>query len=263
MAADRTELVALASELADLARPILLRHYRQAATAVDTKRDLSPVTIADRDAEAAMRKAIADRFPDHGIIGEEYGPERADAEFVWVLDPIDGTKSFIAGKPLFGTLIACAEAGQPVVGVIDMPALSERWIGADDRPTTMTTAATAGQTMRTRPCKRLSSALMHATSPAMFKGGDADRFAAIAASVRHPIYGSDCYGYAMVSGGWSDLVIEASLQVYDFAACVPVVTGAGGVMAGWDGRPLRIDSPGRVIACGDPALLPSVLRVVG
>ncbi len=252
---DRSRLLALGEQLAVVARPIVLAHYRQRGTAVEAKSDLSPVTVADRGAEAAMRRAIAAAFPDHGIIGEEYGADRPDAEFAWVLDPIDGTKSFISGKPLFGTLIACLHQGVPVVGIIDMPALDERWIGADDRPTTLNGTAVA-----TRPCPALSAALLNATSPHMFTGADADRFARLAGAVRHPVYGSDCYGYAMVAGGWSDVTVEASLQLYDFAACAPVVAGAGGVMTDWQGRPLGRGSDGRVVACGDPALLDAVLE---
>jgi len=250
----RDREVALALELAALARPIVLRHFRS-PLAVDTKPDRSPVTIADRDAEAAMRAAIARRFPNHGVIGEEHGRDRADAEFVWVLDPIDGTKSFITGKPLFGTLIALAERGRPVVGVIDMPALNECWWGADDRGTLMN-----GAPVQTRPCGDLAQAMLYATTPHMFHGADEAAFARLAAAVRHPLYGADCYAYAMVAGGWSDLVVEAMLQAYDFCALVPVVEGAGGVMSDWQGRPLTTASDGRVVACGDARLHGPVLE---
>ncbi|MBI3515190.1 MAG: histidinol-phosphatase [Proteobacteria bacterium] len=256
--ASRDREVALALELAALARPIVLKHFRQ-PLAVDTKADLSPVTVADRTAEAVMRTAIGRVFPDHGIIGEEHGRERADAEFVWVLDPIDGTKSFISGKPLFGTLIALTWRGRPVVGVIDMPALGECWWGADDRPSVMN-----GKPIRSRPCGDLAQALLYATSPHMFHGADEAAFARLAGSVRHPLYGADCYAYALVAGGWSDLAVEASLQAYDFCALVPVVEGAGGVMTDWQGRALTTASDGRVVACGDRRLLDPVLaRLAG
>jgi len=249
----RDREVTLARELAALARPIVLKHYRTTLT-VDAKADLSPVTIADRDCEAAMRAAINRAFPDHGIIGEEYGRERADAEFVWVLDPIDGTKSFITGKPLFGTLIALTWQGRPVVGVIDMPALAERWSGADDRAATLN-----GAPVKSRACGDLAQATLYATTPHMFRGADADAFARLAARVRYPLYGADCYAYAMVAGGWNDLVVEASLGTYDFCALVPVVEGAGGVMADWQGHGLTTRADGRVIACGDPRLLDPAL----
>jgi inositol-phosphate phosphatase/L-galactose 1-phosphate phosphatase/histidinol-phosphatase len=249
----RDRELTLAHELAALARPIILQHFRS-PLAVEAKHDLSPVTVADRDAEAAMRQAIGRTFPDHGIIGEEYGRERADAEFVWVLDPIDGTKSFITGKPLFGTLIALTWQGRPVVGVIDMPALDERWCGADDRGTTCN-----GAPVRSRGCGELAHATLYATTPHMFRGADADGFARLTARVRYPLYGADCYAYAMLAAGWNDLVVEASLGVYDYCALVPVVEGAGGVMADWQGRPLTTGSDGRVIACGDRRLLEPAL----
>ena len=251
--AARDREVALALELAALARPIILKHYR-GPLAVDTKADQSPVTIADRDAEAAMRAAIARTFPEHGVIGEEFGRERADAEFVWVLDPIDGTKAFITGKPLFGTLIALAERGRPVVGVIDMPALDECWWGADDRVAQMN-----GKPVRARPCGDLAQAMLYATTPEMFRGADAAAFARVSGAVRHTLYGADCYASALLAGGWSDLVVEASLQTYDFCALAPVVEAAGGVMTDWQGRPLTVASDGRVVACGDARLLAPVL----
>jgi inositol-phosphate phosphatase/L-galactose 1-phosphate phosphatase/histidinol-phosphatase len=249
----RDREVALALELAALARPIVLKHYRTKLT-VDAKADLSPVTIADRDCEAAMRAAINRAFPDHGIIGEEYGRERADAEFVWVLDPIDGTKSFITGKPLFGTLIALTQAGKPIVGVIDMPALDERWWAADDRKTVMN-----GRPVTVRPCGALGEAMLYATSPHQFRGADEAAFARVVGAVRHPLYGADCYHYAMLAAGWSDIVVEASLQAYDFCACVPVVEGAGGIVTDWQGKPLTPASDGRVVAVGDPRLLEPIL----
>ncbi|MBV8168876.1 MAG: histidinol-phosphatase [Alphaproteobacteria bacterium] len=253
MTVSRDREVTLARELAALARPIVLKHYRTTLT-VDAKADLSPVTIADRDCEAAMRAAINRAFPDHGIIGEEYGRERADAEFVWVLDPIDGTKSFITGKPLFGTLIALTQAGKPIVGVIDMPALDECWWAADDRTSVMN-----GRPVAVRPCGALGEAMLYATSPHQFRGADEAAFARVAGAVRHPLYGADCYHYAMLAAGWSDIVVEASLQAYDFCACVPVVEGAGGVVTDWQGRPLTPASDGRVVACGDRRLLEPIL----
>ena len=249
MTADRTALVALAARLAEVARPLILEHYR-APLEVERKSDASPVTVADRAAEAAMRRLIEATFPDHGILGEEYGAVRADQRHVWVLDPIDGTKAFITGKPLFGTLIACCEEGVPVVGVIDMPALGERWIGADDRGATLD-----GRPVRARACPDLGEALMYSTSPDMFHGADAERHRRLASSVRHALYGADCYAYALVAGGWSDLVVEASLQPYDYCACAAVIAAAGGVMTDWQGRPVRIDSGSQVLAAGDPALV--------
>jgi inositol-phosphate phosphatase / L-galactose 1-phosphate phosphatase / histidinol-phosphatase len=237
--------LALAAALADAAGAEIRPHFRQPLT-VDDKPDLSPVTIADRAAEAAMRRLIGERFPDHGIIGEEYGPERADAEFVWVLDPIDGTKSFISGVPLFGTLIALAHQGRPIVGVIDQPISRERWVGAQGRPTTFNGAA-----IRCRSCPALAAATVFSTSPDMFRGADAAAHARVAGTVKLVRFGADCYAYGLVALGFVDLVIEASLKAYDFSAMLPIVEGAGGVASDWQGAPLTVASDGRVVVAGD------------
>ena len=194
-----------------------------------------------------MRRLIAARFPEHGIIGEEYGPERAEAEFVWVLDPIDGTKSFISGVPLFGTLIALSRHGRPIVGVIDQPILRERWVGAAGRAATMN-----GQPVRCRPCPALASATAFATSPDMFTGEDAAAFARLAAGVKLVRFGADCYAYGLLALGCIDIVVEASLKPYDFSAMLPIIEGAGGIATDWQGAKLTIRSDGRVLVAGDP-----------
>jgi len=237
--------VALAAELADAAGAAI-RPFFRVPLRVDDKADLSPVTAADRAAEAAMRRLIAARFPDHGIIGEEYGREREGADFVWVLDPIDGTKSFISGVPLFGTLIALAFEGRPVVGVIDQPISRERWAGALGRPSTL-----GGRPIRCRPCAGLDAATVFATTPDMFVGADSAAFARVRGAAKLVRYGADCYAYGLLALGFVDLVIEASLKPYDFCAMVPIVAGAGGVASDWQGRPLGLGSDGRVVAAGD------------
>ena len=239
------QFLALAIELADAAGAAIRPHFRQALT-VDDKPDLSPVTVADRAAEAAMRRLINARFPEHGIIGEEYGPEREEAEFVWVLDPIDGTKSFISGVPLFGILIALARAGRPILGIIDQPILRERWIGAAGRPTTFNGAA-----IRTRACAALGNATVFSTGPDMFRDADAAAHARVAAAAKLQRYGADCYAYGLLASGFIDVVLEASLKPYDFSAMLPVVEGAGGIASDWRGAPLTIASDGRVLVAGD------------
>ncbi len=244
--------LALAGALADAAG-IVIRSYFRRKIAVDDKSDLTPVTIADREAEAAMRRLIAERFPDHGIIGEEHGRTRPEADYVWVLDPIDGTKSFISGIPLFGTLIALAHNGRPVLGVIDQPILRERWLGAAGRATTLN-----GAPVRTRPCRSLGAATLFSTAPEiMFKGADADGFASLRAAVKLTRNGADCYAYAQLASGFIDLVVEAGLKPYDYCALVPVIEGAGGIISDWHGRALELGSDGRVIAAGDPTLAPA------
>ena len=239
------QFLALAVDLADAAGEAIRPYFRQ-PLAVDDKPDLSPVTVADRAAEMAMRRLIAERCPTHGIIGEEFGPERADAEFVWVLDPIDGTKSFISGVPLFGTLIALAYRGRPILGIIDQPILRERWIGAPGRPTTLN-----GMPIRARSCPALAGATVFSTSPDMFRGADATAYGRVAAAAKLVRFGADCYAYGLLALGCIDIVIEASLKPYDFSAMLPVVAGAGGIASDWQGRKLTLASDGRVLVAGD------------
>jgi histidinol-phosphatase len=245
---DLEALAGLAERLADAVRPIVMGYFRS-NVAFDVKADSSPVTAADREAEAAMRRLIEETFPEHGILGEEYGGDRLDAACVWVLDPIDGTKSFVTGKPLFGTLIALLRDGRPLIGVIDMPALRERWVGIDGRPTTFNR-----RPVRVRACPELPRAWLYASSPHMFVNADADAFSRLRTRCYAALYGADCYAYGLLASGTVDLVCEASTQPYDYCALVSVVTGAGGIITDWEGRPLGLGSDGRVLAAGDPRM---------
>jgi histidinol-phosphatase len=240
--------LALAGALADKAGAILRRYFRSDLL-VESKHDNTPVTVADREAEAEMRALIEARFPDHGVLGEEHGRTRPEADYVWVIDPIDGTKSFISGVPLFGVLIALTFKGVPVLGVIDQPILRERWSGAEGRKTTLN-----GKPVATRACSALADATLYATSPDMFADADADAFARVRKAVKLARYGADCYAYALLAAGFIDLVVEAGLKPYDFCALAPVVEGAGGEMSDWAGDALSLHSDGRVVAAGDPAL---------
>ncbi|HTS90877.1 MAG TPA: histidinol-phosphatase [Stellaceae bacterium] len=244
-------LLAFANELAEIAGTIARRYFRK-GVAVDDKADRSPVTVADREAEAALRAAIERAYPADGILGEEHGAVRLDARRVWVLDPIDGTKSFISGVPLFGTLIALVEAGEPVLGVIDQPISRERWLGARGHATTL-----SGAPVRTRSCPTLGAATLYATSPDMFTGAEAQSFARLKSAVKLARFGADCYAYGLLAAGFIDVVVEASLKPYDYLAMVPVIEGAGGSIVDWEGRKLGLGSGGRILACGDPTLLPS------
>ncbi|MBM3503789.1 MAG: histidinol-phosphatase [Alphaproteobacteria bacterium] len=243
------EFCAFAHELADASGAIIRSHFRS-PFAVDTKADQSPVTVADRGAELAIRDLIGRRFPDHGIIGEEFPAVRSDAEHVWVLDPVDGTRAFVAGKPLFATLIALVSRNRPILGVIDQPVLGERWLGAVGRGTTMNGAA-----VRTRRVSSLDQALLSATSPEMFEGADAVAFERLKRAVRQNHWGGDAYGYALLASGQIDLVVESRLKFYDYAALVPVIEEAGGAIRDWAGQPLSAASDGHVLAVGDAGLL--------
>ena len=248
--------VDLACRLADAAAPIHRRYFR-AAAAVETKADGSPVTAADREAEAAMRAILAAEAPDHGILGEEQGAERLDAEYVWVLDPLDGTQSFVTGKPTFGTLVGLARHGVPVLGVIDQPILDDRWIGVEGQTTTFNGAPAA-----TRRCAALDRAWLSATSPHMFSEAEFADFERLRQRVWRTVYGAECLAYGLLALGFVDLVVEADLKPYDFCALVPVVKGAGGDMTDWRGRPLTLESDGRVVATGDAGLLEAALAAL-
>jgi inositol-phosphate phosphatase/L-galactose 1-phosphate phosphatase/histidinol-phosphatase len=250
------EFTDFAEKLADAARAILRRHFRTPIT-VDTKADNSPVTIADRDAEAAMRALIAEIHPDHGILGEEFGSKNPDAEFIWVLDPIDGTRSFITGRPIFGTLIALVRNGIPVLGIIDQAILDERWIGAAGRNTLFN-----GASIHTRRCPDLGIAVLSTTSPDLFNPSEAAAFRRLTTQTDTTIYGGDCYGYALLASGYADLVVEAGLKPYDFCALVPVIAGAGGVVTDWCGNQITIESKGDILAVGDPELLAPALNLL-
>lgn len=225
-----------------------MRHFRRPLD-YQRKSDASPVTLADQGIERRLRERIAARFPDHGLLGEEFAPVPGE-RFTWVIDPIDGTKSFITGMPLFGTLLALhdAEAGRPVWGVIDMPALGERWQG-DGRA-----AWFDGQSARVSDCRDLTQAQICCTSPDFFGAADWAAWQRLSGQAAYRRFGGDCYLYGMLASGWIDLVAEVSLQPFDFLALVPVIEGAGGVISDWEGAPLGMDSDGRVLAAATPDL---------
>ena len=249
---DGAEARAAAILMADTARAVLLRYFRTPLP-VEYKVDGSAVSHADREAEASMRAIIVDRFPRHGIKGEEFGDNRAGAEYVWVLDPLDGTSAFLAGAPTFGCLIALVYRGRPVLGVIEHPATGERWVGVSGEAAVYSHHEHS-QPVKTHHCETLGQATLSATTPEMFHEGEAESFARLRASVRTARYGLDCYAYGLLSLGYVDLVAEASLGTHDFCALAPVVTGAGGVITDWLGQPLTLGSDGRVLAAGAAAL---------
>jgi histidinol-phosphatase len=243
------EFLSLAGSLAAAGRAVAQRHFRQ-GLAVEDKADESPVTRADREAETAMREIIAAAHPDHGIHGEEFGVENSGAEFVWVLDPIDGTKRFITGNPLFGCLVALLQGGRPILGLIDMPILEERWLGAAGRATTFTDRSGSRES-RVRACADLGAATVLATSPDMFMGADAPAFGRLRQAAKLTLYGGDCFNYGLLASGFTDLVVEANLAPYDHLAHAPIIMGAGGIMTDWQGRPTDLDTDGRVLCAGD------------
>ncbi len=252
-AADLDRLADVAVRLAEAAGPEIRARFRRPIP-VEQKSNRTPVTEADRAAETAMRAVLAELRPDDGIIGEEFGAHRTEAPIVWVLDPIDGTKAFMSGRPTFGTLIAVLVDGVPAVGVIDQPVVGDRWVGAVGRPTQHN-----GTDAKSRPCPRLDAAILSSTSPDQFdKPADADAFDRLQRRVDFVTWGGDCYAYGLLASGHLDIVVEAGLALHDFSALAPVVTGAGGAMTDWRGDPLRLGSDGRVLAVGDPAMASTV-----
>ncbi|MBE1237694.1 histidinol-phosphatase [Phaeovibrio sulfidiphilus] len=246
---DLSMCVALAHELAEISAGIIRPLFRSPALNVDDKADLTPVTAADRDSEAAMRERIREVFPDHGVIGEEFPAENPDAEFVWVLDPVDGTGALVSGLPTFGTLIGLCHRGTPVLGLINQPISDERWIGLTGEQTLFN-----GERAKVRAVRSLDQATIFTTALDCF-ASDSDRsaFERLAGKTRLRRFGCDCYAYGLLALGWCDLVCETGLKVHDFTALVPVITGAGGRMTGWDNRPLDLSSDGRVLAStGEP-----------
>lgn len=204
-------------------------------------------------------RAVLSRFADHAILGEEGGEERSGARYRWVLDPIDGTRAFITGRPQFGTLVALLDGDTPILGLIDQPITGERWLGVAGQPTLF--RGEYGEP-RTRRCASLAAAELSCTSPAIFTPEEQPRWQRLAGGVRRVSWGGDCYAYGLLALGQIDVVAEATLKLWDWAALVPVIHGAGGSITDWQGAPLRPDGDGTVLALGDPALLHAAVEAL-
>ena len=243
-------------EMADAARDIALRYFRKNLV-VDEKEDKTPVTQADREIEQKLRELIKQKFPAHGVIGEEFGKDNEKAEFVWVIDPIDGTKAFATGRPTFGTIIGLAHNGKPVVGLVEQAFTRERWFGVTDL-----FCRHNGAPAKVAPPRALSAARFFTTTPAMFEGGYEDGFERLLKNVKWPVYSCDCYAYGLVALGWADLVVERDLKVHDVVGLVPLITGAGGYAADWQGNAIDLDTDGTMIAASTKALALEALAVL-
>ncbi|MFK8250047.1 histidinol-phosphatase [Ancylobacter terrae] len=251
---------AFVHELANVSGQAILPFFRTAIGVEDKSRGASfdPVTAADRAAEQAMRALIRRTFPEHGITGEEFEDDRPDAEFVWTLDPIDGTKSFIAGMPAWGTLIGLSRSGEPCYGMMHQPFIRERFYG--DGGSARYRGPAGERRLAVRPCPALDQALMVTTSPLLMNDHDRARFVEVERKVRLSRYGGDCYAYCMVAAGHVDLVIETNLHDHDILPLIPVIEGAGGIVTDWEGkRPLE---GGRVVVAGDPRVHAAALAVL-
>jgi histidinol phosphatase-like enzyme (inositol monophosphatase family) len=255
---DIPRLLAFADTLADAARTAILPYFRAAHT-VESKGELfDPVTDADKAAERAMRALIEREFPDHSVLGEEYGGELASGGHQWILDPIDGTRAFIAGLPLWGVLIGLYHDGRPLIGVMDQPYLDERYRGWNAGANVTTRGAT--RTLKTRACASLGDAIVSTTDPYLFKGGEAETFARVRTNAKLTRYGYDCYAYCMVASGTMDCVIESGLKPFDIAALIPILTGAGGGVCNWNGG--DASAGGRALAYGDPRVRDEAIKLL-
>jgi myo-inositol-1(or 4)-monophosphatase len=239
-------------QLAAAAADSILPFFRTSLSVENKSRGESfdPVTAADRAAEMAMRTLIRNNFPEHGIVGEEFGNERTDAEYVWVLDPIDGTKSFISGMPAWGTLIALMRGGEPVYGMMHQPFIREHFSG--DGIAAQYRGPAGVRALHARHCASLGEAILMTTSPLLMDKAERDIFDRVEKAVRLSRYGGDCYAYCMVAAGHVDLVIECGLKPYDVIPLIPIITGAGGIITTWDGGNAK--AGGRIIAAGDKRL---------
>jgi myo-inositol-1(or 4)-monophosphatase len=243
------DFAAFVEELAAISGETI-RPFFRTAIGVENKSPsggFDPVTAADRAAEAAMRALIKRTFPAHGVIGEEFGAERADAEYVWVLDPIDGTKSFICGMPMWGTLIALTRHGEAIYGMMHQPFTREQFSG-DNRGARYRGPA-GDRVLSVRSCAALEDAVLCTTSPLLMRDADRLRFAQVEQHVRLSRYGGDCYAYCVLAAGHIDLVIETELKPYDVLPLIPIIEGAGGVITTWENE--RPHKGGRVVAAGD------------
>jgi len=250
------DLLNAAENIANSVSDVTMRHFRTGFD-VESKADESPVTIADKSTEAALRKAINERFPDHGILGEEYGAENLDRDYVWIIDPIDGTKSFISGVPLFGTLLGVLKNGVPVAGVIRMAGLDETFVGGKGMGSRMN-----GTVIETRKGVSLKDAFISINELPTFLKDEPDVVARLMAAARYPRPTNDCYPYAQLAAGWIDGVVDFDLQPYDYLPLVGVIEGAGGIITDWAGKPLSMDSDGRVVAAATPELHEELLKVI-
>ena len=238
---DLTPFLNVATMMADAARCVVRPWFRSSLAVID-KADQSPVTLADRTAERVMRAILAERLPDHGVFGEEFGLENESASYRWLLDPVDGTRSFVTGRPMFGTLIALLKDGVPVLGMIDQPVTQERWIGL--------------------ACKELAQAELSCTSPEMLESAPHDGWKTLKKRAKRMTWGGDCYAYGLLALGQIDIIAECDMNPWDWAALVPIVEGAGGRITAWDGSPLHAGGDRTVLAVGDISLHAEAVRAL-
>lgn len=258
-ATDFKSLLDFAHHLADRSGPVVLRHFRRRITVDNKQRDggFDPVTAADKGAEKIIAKALRSRFPDHGLIGEEHGDYNLTARYRWVVDPIDGTRSFIMGSPLWGTLIGLLDGDTPLLGVMDQPYTGERY-WSDRKAAYARDANGDVKRLKTRSCASIAEATLTTTHPDLFnKGSELKTFVRLKEAARMTRYGGDCYNYTLLAAGFVDIVMESGLKGFDIVALIPIIERAGGRVTTWDGKPAT--NGGRILATGDRELHDKVL----
>jgi inositol-phosphate phosphatase/L-galactose 1-phosphate phosphatase/histidinol-phosphatase len=253
---NQSDLISFANNLVDNSGDIIRKHFRNIDNII-AKGDMSPVTIADQETEQVLRELIRKKFPEHGIQGEEFGIENESAEYRWIIDPIDGTTSFMIGRPTFGTLIALTQNGKAVLGVIDQPIAGERWLAYNGLGATLN-----NKKIRTRKCEKISDAVLCTTGPNYFSSDKLKLFNQTSEKARYTIYGGDCYSYGLLAAGHVDLVIESGLKQHDFMPLKTIIEEAGGIITDWQGNEIGMDSSGDVLVAGDARVHKEVLKLL-
>lgn len=253
---DLNEVKNFLNKAVDKSGDIIRKHYRNLSE-IEVKDDLSPVTVADREVERLLREMIKEAYPDHGIQGEEYGSEGANSDYKWLIDPIDGTASFMIGRPTFGTLVGLAHKGIPLAGVIDQPINKERWLAAKGQGATFN-----GSPIKVRDCGGLEEATVCTTGPNYFSEDELFKFSKVSLEARYTIYGGDCYQYGLLALGHIDLVVEAGLKPHDFFPFITIIREAGGIITDWQGRELNANSKGDIIAACSKKVHEQVVEIL-
>ncbi|PPR37321.1 MAG: Fructose-1,6-bisphosphatase/inositol-1-monophosphatase [Alphaproteobacteria bacterium MarineAlpha6_Bin4] len=246
----------IANECAE-ASGIIIKKYFRKKIKIETKSDNSPVTKADKESEKIIRDIIIKKSPECGFYGEESGKFNTDNEYVWVVDPLDGTKGFVTGKPLFGTLIGLMKNNTPYIGVLNQPILKERWVGIANK-----LAKYNNSKVRSRKIKKLKGSKMYATSPMMFSGKNQRIYKSVRSKIGETLFGADCYAHGLMALGFVDVLLEANLKPYDYIASAAIISGAGGKMTDWKGDDLNLYSDGRIVAAGDPKIHEQLLKII-
>ena len=250
------QLIKLANECADESGKIIKKYFRKKMQ-ISIKKDNTPFTRADVEGEKVIKELILKKDPQSGFVGEETKKVNPNNEYCWVVDPLDGTKSFITGKPTFGTLIGLLKNNKPVLGVLNQPISNERWVGIAGQVTKYN-----NKKVRVRKCKSIKGAKMYATSPMMFQGKNQKIYKNVRTKTGECLFGADCYAHGLMALGLVDIIFEANLKPWDYIASASIISGAGGKITDWDGNNINLESDGRILATGDPNIHKQILKII-